>query len=487
MTSLRDKTISGMFWSLLQSGGSRVIVFLVTILLARLLTPKDFGLIAMLAIFISVSQTLVSAGFNSALIQKKNVDEEDYSSVFYINLVVSLALYIGLFIAAPFIANFYHQPILTSLTRIMCLIFVINAFSYVQEARLTKEIRFKTLMIINLPSTIFGGVVGIVMAVLGFGVWSIVAMQIITRLAYAIQIWIYSKWKPLFSFNKNKAKGLFSFGSKLVVSDIIMAIYNNIFIVIIGKSYPLSSVGYYQNANSLATIPSDTITSVLGGVTYPIFSSIQDDNIRLKAGYKRVMQQAFFWICPAYVLVAVLATPLFQFVFTAKWLPAVPYFRWLCILGILGPLSVYNLNILNVKGRSDVFLKLEVIRRIVTIIGIIAVLPYGITALLAVQAAGAVFTFFLYGYHSGRFIQYPLIEQVKDILPILLLSLVIGAGILLIDQFLVILPDLVRLLLGFFIGGGSYWLLANYFNFPPYLDFKHIFQSKVFNRFAIKS
>lgn len=457
-----------------------------TIALARILTPKDFGLIGMLMIFIQISQAAVDGGFNLALIQKKDTDEEDYSSVFYINLVISITLYLVLFFTAPLIADFYHQPVLTSLTRVLTFVFVLNAFSFVQEARLTKEIRFKTLMIIHIPSTVLGGVVGVVMAILDFGVWSIVFMQLVTRLAYAIQIWVYSKWKPLLSFNRQRAKALFSFGSKLLIAKIIGVIYNNIFLVVIGKFYPVSSVGYYQNAFSLISTPSNTITSVLNGVTFPAFSSIQDNDLRLKAGYKRVMQQAFFWICPIYVFAGVLATPLFEFVFTAKWLPAVPYFQWLCIVGILTPLNIYNLNIVNVKGRSDVFLKLQIIRRTITIIAIIAVFSYGIMALLIVQATSSLFTYFLFSYYSGRFIRYPLLEQVRDILPVLLLSIAIGAVILFTDHSLSNLPDLVRLLIGFGAGTGLYALLAGYFKFPPFIDFKLIAQSKLSHFFLTK-
>lgn len=367
MPTLRDKTISGIFWSFLQKVGSRGISFIVMILLARLLTPEDFGLIGMLMIFIQISQAIVEGGFNLALIQKKNTDELDYSSVFWINLVISIILYSIVFFCAPYIADFYHQPVLSKLVQVLSLVFLINAFSIVQEAKLTKEIRFKTLMLIHIPSSIIGGGVSVVMAFMEFGVWSIVAFQLVSRMAYVIQIWIYAKWRPLFSFKWQRIKVLFSFGSKLLIAKITGVLYNNIFLVVIGRFYPASSVGYYQNSFNLVTVPSSTITSVLNGVTFSTFSSIQDDNKRLKAGYGKVMRQAFFWVCPAYIFAAVLAVPLFDFVFGSKWLPAVPYFRWLCIIGILAPLNTYNLNIVNVKGRSDIFLKLQLIRRGLTI------------------------------------------------------------------------------------------------------------------------
>lgn len=482
MASLRDKTISGIFWSFLQQAGGRGISFLITIILARLLSPQDFGLIAILMIFIQISQTLVNGGFSLALIQKKEVDDEDYSSVFYINLVVSCAAYMIIYVTAPFIAVFYNQPILTLLLRILSLVFIINAFSYVQEAHLNKDLRFKTLMFIHLPSNIFGGAVSIGMAMLGFGVWSIVALQLVTRLAYAIQIWIYSKWKPLFSFNKHKAKNLFSFGYKLMISDIIHTIYTNIYIVIIGKFFPVSTVGYYQTAYTMVDAPSSTITGVLSGVTFPIFASIQDDTNKLKEGYRSIMQQVFFWICPAFLLAGFLATPMFRFIFTDKWLPAVPYFQWLCVVGVFAPLIIYNLNIVNVIGRSDVFLKLELIRKAVSIIAIIIVIPYGIKALLIVQAASIIFTYFLFSFFAGRFIQYTMREQLQDIFPTLLLSFVIGVLVLVIDHYIMYLSDLIRLVIGFVTGGILYLSVAKLFKFSPLRDFKNVFQNKILQK-----
>lgn len=485
--SLRDKTISGIFWSFLQKVGSRGVSFIVMILLARLLTPKDFGLIGMLMIFVQVSQAIVEGGFNLALIQKKNTDELDYSSVFWINLIISCFLYLIVFFSAPFIADFYHQPVLTNLTRALSLVFLINAFSIVQEARLTKEIKFKTLTLVQVPSVVLAGAVSIIMAFAGFGVWSLVTFQLLNRLAYAIQIWLYSKWKPMVSFNRQRVRVLFSFGSKLLVAKIIGTIYDNIFLVVIGRFYPVKSVGYYQNSFNIVNIPAGTITSVLSGVTFSAFSAIQDDDKRLKAGYKKVMQQAFFWVCPAFVFTGVLAIPLFELIFGTQWLPSVPYFRWLCLVGILTPLINYNLNIVNVKGRSDVFLKLQLIRRSVTILAVMAVFSLSITALLVVQVASSIFTFCLFSYFSGKFIHYSLLEQIKDVLPVFLLSMGVGFIIFLFDQFLITSSNITRLLLGFGVGGGGYWLAAHFIKLEPCIEFKKIIYSKVANRIFSKN
>jgi teichuronic acid exporter len=485
--SLQNKAISGVFWSFLQKLGAGGIYFIVTILLARKLSPNDFGLVGMISIFIQIGQTLIDGGFSLALIQKKNIDEEDYSSVFYINLIVSSALYLLIFFAAPFIADFYKQPSLVNLIRVLSFVFIINAFSNIQETRLIKDVRFKTLMIIHIPSAIFGGLISIAMAFAGFGPWCIVFMQLITNLAYSIQIWIYAKWRPLLIFNISKAKSLFSFGGKLLISRILTNIYDNIFLVLIGKFYPIHIVGYYQNAYNLTNVPSSIITSVLNSVTFPVFSIIQDDDKRLKQGYRKVMQQAFFFICPVYLIACVVAHPLYQIIFTEKWIAAVPYFQWLCIAAIFQPLTTYNLNIVNVKGRSDVFLNLQMVRRIITIVAIIVAFPFGIKGLLIVQAYSSIFTFLLFSYFGGKFIHYGLLEQVKDILPILLLSIGSGAIVFLTDHVLEFLPNLLRITIDFIIGIVAYTLVAKTYKFSSFINLSLIIEQKVLKRSVIKN
>lgn len=484
MASLRDKTISGVFWSFLQKIGSRGIGLVTTIVLARILTPRDFGLIGMLTIFIVVSQTLVQAGFSQALIQKKDADEEDYSSVFYINLVMSIVLYAILFFSAPLIAKFYNQPILTDLTRVLALVFVINAFSYVQEAKLTKEMRFKTLMFIHLPSTIISGVVAVFMALEGFGVWSIIALQLIMRFAYALQIWIYSKWKPMLSFNRTKAKGLFSFGSRLMVSAIIQTVYDNIYLIVIGKFFSVNSLGYYQNAQKLVYVPSQTLSGVLSSVTFPAFASIQDDNHKLKEGYRRVIQQLLFWLCPIFVLAAILAKPLFSLILTDKWLSAVPFFQLLCVIGIVYPLNSYNVNLISIKGRTDIVLKLQIIKKTIAIIGIAACVPFGIWPLVIFQAVNAIINYFFNSYYAGHFIEYPTGEQIRDILPVISLSIGVGFIVFVMNNVFADLTGVVRLMIGFGIGGGLYWIAAKLMKFAPYVEVHSLLHAKLKGRLA---
>lgn len=478
MASLRDRTISGVFWSFLQQIGSKGVSLIATILLARILSPEDFGLIGMLVVFIEVSQTLINGGFSQALIQKRNVDEEDYSSVFYINLAVSILLYGILFVSAPLIAEFYKQPILIPMTRVLTLVFIINAFSYVQQARLAKAMRFKTLMFIHIPSTVISAIVAIVMALLGYGVWSMVMQQIIMRLAYTIQIWIYSKWKPLSTFNRQKARGLFSFGSRLMVSGVINSVYNNIYLIVIGKFFAVNTLGYYQNAKKLVDTPTTTLARVIKSVSFSAFSSVQEDNKALKQGYRRIIQQLLFWICPVLVLAAVLARPLFSFVLTDKWLPAVPFFQLICLWGILYPLNSFNIEIVNVKGRSDLTLKLQIIKKIIVTIGVFATIPFGIWALVIFQVVNGGIAYVINSYYSGQFIGYPIQEQILDILPIVLLSIVVGGIIFILNREVITFPEWLRVLLGFAIGMSLYGFVAWKRKFTPFEDFISIISEK---------
>jgi O-antigen/teichoic acid export membrane protein len=302
----------------------------------------------------------------------------------------------------------------------------------------------------------------------------------VVRIAYTIQIWFYAKWKPLLTFNKEKAKGLFSFGSRLMISSILNTTYKNIYLIIIGKFFPVSVLGYYQTARKLVNIPAKTISGAVKVVTFPAFSTIQEDNKRLKHGYKKSILQLFFWVCPAMVLAAVLAVPLFRFVLTAKWLPAVPFFRLLCIFGIMYPLNSFNLDIVNVKGRSDLYLKLNIIKKVLSTIGIIISFQFGIWVLVSFQALFSIVRYLINSYYSGHFINYTIKEQLLDISPILGLSFVAGLLVYINNLYIISnLSDFLRVLIGFTLGGVLYWFGARLIHFEAYNDFKELILSKV--------
>ncbi|TDG37704.1 lipopolysaccharide biosynthesis protein [Pedobacter changchengzhani] len=452
--SLKKQALSGMFWSSMQLFGTQIISFGVSLILARLLLPAEFGLIAMLSIFMGLGNALINSGLSSSLIRAKEVDDEDYSTVFYFNLVGSIIIYLIIYIVAPLIAKFYSQSLLTIIVRVYCLTFIISAFSAIQNTRLTRMMDFKTQMKVTVPSLVIGSVVGIAMAYNGYGVWSLVFSGITQALAATIQLWYYAKWIPLWVFNKKKFRSHFHYGVKLMFSGILDTVFTNAYTIIIGKFFVPAQVAFYNRADALQMLPVGTISSIITKVSYPLFSSIQDDDVRLKSVYKKIMQMVIFLVAPTLILMAVLAEPLFRFLLTAKWLPAVPYFQILCFNGILYPIHSYNLQILNVKGRSDLFLKLEIVKKIIMVLVIFVSFHYGIYGLLYGSVVTSLLAFFINTHFSGKFLNYPAWEQIKDLLPTIVLSILIGAVVYSFDKILIsdLFHDFSRLLLGGAIG-----------------------------------
>ena len=465
--SLRKQATSGFVWTFAQQFGNQISGFVVSLILARILMPEEFGLIGMIAILVSVGNTLLNSGLTQSLIRSETLEEDDFSTVFYFNLIASIIIYLGVYFLAPVIADFYDQPILINIVRLYCLTFIISSFSAVQLARLTKSMNFKIQTIIGIPSTIIGGVVGISMAYMGYGVWSLVWSQIASTFLVSAQLWIYSKWTPGFVFNMVKFKEHFNFGYKITISSLLNRIFDNIYLIIIGKYFSPAQVGFYTRAETMKQLPVTNISNALNKVTYPLFASIQNDNIRLKRVYKQLMQMVIFVIAPILIFLAVLAEPAFRFLFTEKWLPAVPYFQILCVTGILYPIHSYNLNVLKVKGRSDLFLKLAFMKKAMTIIGILIGIQFGIYGLLYSQVILSFLSFFLNAYYTDRFINYPAWEQVKDISAIIILAIMCGLVIFMIDYYLKGngTIDFFRLLMSGTIGVILYGSLAYFLKF----------------------
>ncbi|RIJ42782.1 lipopolysaccharide biosynthesis protein [Pontibacter oryzae] len=475
--SLSQKTISGLFWTFCQQFGVQAINFIVSIVLARLLMPEDFGLIGMLSIFISLGGTLVDSGLTSSLIRTVNPDQRDFSTVFFINLAASIVIYIILFFCAPLIADFYNKSILIDMIRVYSLTFIINAFVSVQGIRLSKEMNFKLLMTIRIPSIIGGGILGVVLAFNGFGVWSLVYMNLFQSLLSAVQLWLRSGWRPSILFDKERYITHFNFGYKLTLSGILEVIYINVYNIIIGKYFSAAQLGFYTRAQSLKQLPVDNISKALNKVTYPLFSSIQDNDAKLKMAYQKLMLQVIFWIAPILVLLAIIAEPLFRFLIGEKWLPAVPYFQILCAVGIMYPLNSYNLNILKVKGRSDVFLKLEIIKKVIITIGIVCAVPFGIYGLLYFQLIFSFIAFFINTWYSGRMINYYVGEQLKDILPEILLALIVGVVIWTVDNHYFkpnVSIDVIRISIVGILYFGIYLSISYLSKMPATVDFKKL-------------
>ena len=446
---LKQKTVIGLFWSFSQQFSSQIIAFAVSIILARLLSPSDFGLIGMLSIFISLGNSLMDSGMTSSIIRTVDADQKDYSTVFLINITSSIVIYIVVFFGAPFIALFYDQPILKDIVRLYSLTFVFTAFMGIQSAKLTKEMKFRLQMLIQIPSVIIGGIVGILFAYQGYGVWSLVYMSLVQTLLLSAQHWLYSGWRPSLKFDLERFKLHFGFGYKITLSGLIVMVYDNIFTIIIGKYYSAAQLGFYTRALSLRQLPISNLSSALNKVTYPMLSLLNSDDVKLKEVYRRLMQQVIFWIVPLLIFLIVVAEPLIKFLLTDKWLPAVPYFQILCLTGIFLPLQGYNGNILKVKGRTDTILKIQIFQKIFGIIGIIIVLPFGIFGLLYFQLFSAVVDYIIGAFYGGKMINYHILEQLNDISPSIGLAFLIGFLTWFLDIFLVhaLIPDLGRLII----------------------------------------
>lgn len=475
--SLRRKTLAGLIWTFSQQFGVQFISFFITIILARILAPSEFGLIAMLSVFISIGNSLMESGLTSSLIRATDADQKDYSTIFFFNLIGSIVIYGIVYFLAPLVSLFYHQEILTNILRVYALSFILNAFFEVQNARLTKDMNFRLQMLIQVPAVLFGGILGIALASLGFGVWSLVWMNLFQSFLITAQHWIFSGWRPDFVFDKVSFKKHFHFGYKMTLSGVLETIYKNIYVLIIGKNYSAAQLGYYSRADSISQLPIGNISAALNKVTYPMFSSISDDNTKLKNVYKKLMQQVIFWNAPALIFLCVIAEPLFRFLITEKWLPSVPYFQILCIAGIMYPLHSYNLNILKVKGRSDLILKLELIKKTISIIGILCIIPFGIYGLLYFQVLFNFIGYYINSIYSGKLINYPIKEQIEDLYPTIGLSACIGILCYFFDSFLARsfnIPDLVRIMIAGIVYLFTYLGCSNLIQLTAINDFKQL-------------
>ncbi|SDD76548.1 Membrane protein involved in the export of O-antigen and teichoic acid [Mucilaginibacter pineti] len=435
--SYKQRAVSGILWSLWQQLSSKLISIGISIFLARILEPSQFGLIAMLSIFISVGNSLLDSGLTASLIRTTDADQRDYSTVFYFNIIGSSILYLLLFLSAPLISAFYNQPLLTAIVRVYGIILIINAFFGVQSTLLIKEMKFKKQTNIQLPAAIGGGILGIVLAKLGYGVWSLVWMGLCTSFLSTAMHWISSNWMPALVFDKACFKKHIYFGYKMTISGLIDTIYQNIYLIIIGKYFSVAQLGYYSRADSISQLPISNISAAINKVTYPMFAEISHDPVQLKNVYKRLMQQVIFWNAPVLIFLSVIARPLFHIILTDKWLPAVPFFQLLCISGIMYPLHSYNLNVLKVMGKSALFLKLEAIKKVLSVIGILLFIPFGIYGLLYFQLFFNIIAYYINSIYSGRLIAYPVTEQIKDILPTVSLAAGIGLCCYFLDRLLI--------------------------------------------------
>lgn len=461
--SLKKQTFSGIFWTFTDTFLIRGLSFIAAILLARWIGPADFGLVGMIGIFIAIGTSLTDSGMNRSLIRTKDADQADYSTVFYVNFTMSLIVYTAIYIAAPYIAEFFGHPVLIDIVRVYCTVFFVVALSAVQMAILTKNMQFKKLTIINLPSTLIGITVGLYMGYHDYGVWSIVWMYLANNIAKTLLLWIFSNWKPQLIFSKSKFKEHFNFGYKLMLSGLLDTVFKNIYNILIGKYFSAQTLGYYERSKQFSEYPSSTLTGVINKVSYPLLSQIQDDPVRLENVYKKLIRVSFFVIAPLMLGAAAVAKPLFLLLLGDEWLPAVPFFQILSMAMMLYPIHAFNLNILQVYGRSDLFLKLEVIKKSIITISVIVAFQFGVLGLVW----SSVFTSFaalgINMYYSSRLINYTILQQILDLAVTLVLSLITA---FLMFQIVKILPNdmLIIQLIVASLSGIVIYFSINYFN-----------------------
>jgi len=466
--TLKTKTLKGFFWSFSELLSRYGINFIIQILLARLLLPEDFGIIGMITIFIAISQSIIDSGFGNALIREKKNTEEDYSTVFFFNLITAIILYIVLFFSANTISSFFSQPKLTSILRVLSIVLIINSFGLIQRTILTKNIDFKTQTKIVLLSSVISGIVAIGLAYFGFGVWSLVFRNIIMQFLQSFLLCFYNRWKPLFVFNPDSFKRLFGFGWKLLVSGLINTLYKNIYLLIIGKFFSTVDLGYYSNAKKLSEIASSMITSSVQKVSYPVLSSIKDNKDQVLKGYKKILTHTVYISFFVSTILAASAENLIPFLFGEKWVSSVSYFQILCFSSMLFPVHAINLNILKVKGRSDLVLKIAIIKNTISITGIILVLMFkrNIILLLWFNVFISVLSYYINSYNSKILINYSFFEQIKDILPCFFLTVIMGIIVYLIGKIPV--STFPRLILQISLGMSIYFLLSKKFKIQGY-------------------
>jgi len=425
-SDLKKKTIHGVLWSAFDNFGSTAISFIFGILLARILSPGDYGLTAMIAVFLGISRIFIESGFSNALIRKPDLKDDDCCTAFYFNLLIAIGCYIILFFTAPLIAQFYNKSILCPLVRAEALCLIINSLILVQIALVNRQIDFKFTSKVNLSSSIISGIVGTLFALYGFGVWSLVFLDISNSLVALSFYWINSKWKPHLVFSKKSFHYLFGYGSKLLATGILDVIFQNLYPIIIGKFYSSASLGYYTKATNFAKFPSSTLTNVIQRVTFPVLSTIQDENQRLVEDYRRLLRMSAFIIFPLMVGLAAIAKPLIVLLLTNKWEQCAIYLQLLCFSMMLYPIHSLNLNLLQVKGRTDLFLKAEIIKRIIQILIVIFTVRYGIVIMCIGLIANSYIALIINTYYTGILIKVGFWVQLKDLYLIFLNSIAMG-------------------------------------------------------------
>lgn len=461
------RVLSGLFWKLLERGGTQGALFIIQILLARLLSPKDYGLIVITTIFITISNVIIQNGFSIALIQKKVVDELDFNSVFYMSLFISLLLYILSFLISPYIARFYEQPELTIVLRVLALTLFSGAINSIPQAVAIRNLQFKKLFISSLGAVVISGIVGVTLAFHGFGVWALVIQQLANQMILAIILWFIIRWRPRITFSYKRIGVLFSFGWKLLLSSLIETMYRNLNSLIIGKIFEPAVLGYYDRGQQFPSVVVSYIDGSIQSVMLPVLASQQDYLNKIKEMVRRSIVTSSFVIFPMMVGLGVIADGFVRIVLTEKWIDSVPFIQIFCAIYAFFPIHTANLQAINALGRSDIFLKLEIWKKIIGFTLLFVSISFGVYAIALGQLISGLIATFINSYPNKKLLNYSYIEQIRDIVPSLMLSLVMGCLVYLVNLFgLGLFPTLALQLI---IGCISYISMAYIFRLECFM------------------
>lgn len=449
-------------WSAGETAGTQVSQLVISIILARILMPSEFGILAMAMVFINISIAFVDSGFGAALIQKKHVTAVDKSTIFYFNLIVALFFSTLLYFCSSAISSFYGYDQLDQIVQIICWILVINAIGNIQRTVLTKDVNFKPLFKVNIIAGLIGGAVAIYMAMNGYGIWSLVGQQMTKAITSTILLWSFVRWLPQLKFSLQSLKELFPFGSQILAAGILERVFNNIYVVVIGRVYSAEQLGYYSRANGLQAIPSEGLNRAVSRVTFPLFSAIQDEKVELKATVKKILRFYAFINFPLMVGMAAVAEPLILLLLTEKWATSIPYFQLLCCLGALLPFHAINVNVLKAQGRADLNLRIQFLKKALILAAVILTYRWGIPAMILGAVAVSCICLYINSYFSGKLINYGFFEQCIDMVKVFVLSTIMGLVVyflILPESWTLIMVVLVKILIGIL----SYLVLCSLF------------------------
>jgi len=424
--SLKKQAMHGAFWSFAERFGQQGVQFIVSIIIARLLEPKDFGVLGMLTLFIALAQSVVDSGFGTALIQKQDADHTDESTVFWFNLMAGVVMAGLLFAVAPWIAAFYDTPLLKPITRVFSLNLIINSFSIVQNSLLIKELGFKQRMKAIIASILVSGGVGITLAWLGWGVWALVAQGVVSNAVRTVGLWAVHPWRPSFSFSRASFQTLWHFGSKMLCSGLLTTFFNNIYLVIIGKLHSAADLGFYDRGKRLMLLTAQSLSEVVSQVSFPLLSKMQGDPERMRHGLIKGLQVTLLAVVPMMVGLGVVAHNLIYVLYGEKWLPCVPYLQIMCIYNAFYPFHLLNLNVLLAFGRSDLHFRLEIIKKMLTTVAILLTYRYGVVGLLWGSVVCSFLALIWNTYYVRRMLGYGLLAQLGSVRKILLASVGMG-------------------------------------------------------------